>query len=339
MIEMAARNGRRVLIVGGGGYLGTVMSGVFLKAGYEVTVFDRLTFGLEPLRLLKSRKGFTLIREDMRNLSAVSSAIRGKDAVVLLAALVGEAACNLDPYETVDVNYLAARNLLETANYYKVPRFLFASTDSCYGAQKGVELNEQSPLKPLSLYAELKVELEKRVLGLANYPLFNPTVLRLATVYGLSPRMRFDLMLNSLILKAARDKKMTIYSGEQWRPLVHIVDVARAFLLAAQSKAELVSGQVFNVGANDQNVQFKDLAGLITSVIPDVELEFAKDQPDLCDCRVNFDKITSVLGFGHHFKVADGIAGLHKALKKGLFANAQDSIYYNAQKYGLKTTA
>ena len=318
----------KVLVIGGAGYIGSVLARMLLERGYETTVFDRLLFGRDSLDGLEDRPGFRFIQGDLRDLSAVSQAVRGQDAVILLAALVGEPACDRDPDETVDVNFLGTLNAARAADYYHTPRFLFASTDSCYGIQEGV-MDEDSPLKPISLYAELKKNMETELLSL-NQNGFAPTILRLATVYGLSPRMRFDLIINILTMHAVRNNKIKIFGGLQWRPLVHVADVARGFIAALEAPADRVRGQVFNIGSNEQNYQIGTLGELVRETLPGIEIETIDQPPDLRDYHVNFDKAEKVLGYRAEKTVADGIHEIKDALLSGLIQNPEASQYRNS---------
>ncbi|MDR1921875.1 MAG: NAD(P)-dependent oxidoreductase [Candidatus Adiutrix sp.] len=311
----------KVLIFGGAGYLGGQLTPRLLAAGHAVTVFDSLLFGAEALAPHLSNGRFRLIEGDLRDISAVGAAVRGQDAAVLLAALVGEPACDKDPAETVAVNYLGAMNAIKAAVYYRLRRFIFASTDSCYGAQEQVNLTETSPLKPISLYARLKARVEEEFLSLPRPAGFHPTVLRLATLYGLAPRMRFDLILNLLARDAALGRGVRIFSGEQWRPFVHVRDAAAAFLLVLSADPEKVSGQVFNVGADPQNIQFKELAGLLRQVMPEAAIETVPQPPDLRDYHVSFDKIRDVLRFAPEFEPLDGLREIKAAILSGLFGD------------------
>ena len=320
----------KVLVFGGGGYLGGALVPQLLAEGHEVTVFDRLMFGRAAIDPVMNHPGFKLIEADMRDISAVTRAMPGQEAVVLLAALVGEPACDRDPLETVAVNYLATLNVMKAAVYYGVERFIFTSTDSCYGAQENVFLTEESPLKPISLYAELKAKVEDEFLKMPRTQSFNPIILRLATLYGLAPRMRFDLVINLLTREAVCGAGAKIFSGEQWRPLVHARDAARAFALALAAPAELVRGQVFNVGSNRQNVQFKDLAQILLRVIPNANIETVPQPPDLRDYHVCFDKISKILHFSPTMEPSDGIAEIREALLNGRFPDPYDQIYRNS---------
>jgi nucleoside-diphosphate-sugar epimerase len=321
-------NGQKVLVLGGAGYIGSVLTRKLLDWGYRTTVFDRMLFGSESLDDLQSADNFQLIRGDLRDITAVSEAVKGQDTVILLAALVGEPACDRNPQETVDVNFLGSRNAVEAARYWGVQRFLFASTDSCYGIQEGI-LYEDSPLNPISLYAELKKKMERHILGMTTED-FAPTILRLATVYGLSPRMRFDLIINILTMHAVMNKKIKIFGGKQWRPLVHVADVADAFITALETPLEKVKAQVFNIGSNDQNFQICTLGDLVKQYIPDIGIETIDQPPDLRDYHVNFDKAEEVMGFRTAWTVGDGIKEIEHALKSGSIADPYDARYRNA---------
>ena len=320
---------KHVVVAGGAGYIGSVLSRQLLEAGYRVTVFDSLLFGEESVQELKASSDFTLVQGDLRHLEEVSAVLQDQvDAVVLLGALVGENACDRDPRETVDTNLLGAKTLAEACRYYNIPRFIFASTDSAYGIQEGI-MYEDSPLRPISLYARLKMAVEQEILALKN-DTFHPTVLRMATIYGFSPRMRFDLVINVLTLRAWTDNRITVYGGEQWRPLVHVEDAARAYLLCLQADLEKVDGQVFNVGSNQQNYQVGKLGEMVGEVFEGVEIETIPQTPDLRDYHVNFDKIGQVMGYQVGYSVKDGIEGIRQGLEEGLIGDYNDRRYYNA---------
>jgi nucleoside-diphosphate-sugar epimerase len=322
----------KILVFGGAGYLGGVLSSRLLDEGHEVTVFDRLLHGPAAVTPLAGRPGFKLIEADIRDLGAVASAMPGRQAVILLAGLVGEPACARDSAATVAVNYLASLAVWRAAAYYGAERFIFASTDSCYGAQENVLLTEESPLKPLGLYAELKARMEREILGEGpdlSPPSLRPTILRLATLYGPAPRMRFDLILNLLARETVLGRGAKIFSGEQWRPFVHVRDAARAFSLTLAADAETVSGQVFNIGSNHQNIQFKNLAKLLLRVLPQAKVETVPQPPDLRDYHVAFDKASRVLDFQPEFEPEDGLREIAAGLDAGTWGDPDDPRHRN----------
>jgi len=321
------RDQRRVVILGGAGYLGSVLARQLLDHGYLVMVLDCLRFGDDSLARLSTHPNFQFSQGDIRDIGKVSECIQEADAVVLLASLVGEPACDLDPKETVDINFLATKAVAEACRYYQIPRLIFASTDSAYGIQEGI-MYEDSPMNPISLYGRLKLRAEEEILGLCDGD-FKPTVLRMATIYGLSPRMRFDLVVNTLALNAFVNEKITIYGGAQWRPLVHVADAARAYVICIDAPVEKVGGQVFNVGSNEQNYQIEHLAEQVQSVFREIDVETVPQSPDLRDYFVSFDKIVNTLGYQVNHSVTDGIHEIRTALADGTISNHQDSKHYN----------
>ncbi|MDR2459178.1 MAG: NAD(P)-dependent oxidoreductase [Deltaproteobacteria bacterium] len=327
---MIPEQGESVLVVGGAGYIGQVLDLELLKAGYKITSLDANIHGEQDLSLLTSFPNFTQLTGDIRDQGLVAELAQKFDSIIFLASLVGEAACNLNFNDTIQVNYLAPLNWWTAVKYFgRAKRFIFTSTDSCYGQRPGERLREESELLPLSLYGELKAKVEKELLASQDGKTA-PIVLRLATVYGLAPRMRFDLVVNLLTRDACFRKKLTIFSGDQWRPLVHVSDVARAFHMALDSPLEKVKGQVFNVGSNENNIQFKDLGKIITDCIPGSHLKILPGDPDLRDYYVDFTKINKVLGFSPKVSLRSGILELAAALKAGVFADPYNKRYANA---------
>lgn len=320
----------KVLLIGGAGYLGGALAPQLLAAGHQVTVFDNLSFGTAAVDPLRNNDHFRFVTGDMRDISAVTEAMQDQQAAILLAALVGEAACDRNPLETVAINYLATLNAVKAAAYFGVERFIFTSTDSCYGAQENVFLTEEAPLRPISLYAALKARVEEEFMGMPRPASFHPTILRLATLYGLAPRMRFDLVINLLTREAVTGRGAKIFSGEQWRPLVHVRDASKAFVSVLAAPAESVSGQVFNVGSNHQNVQFKDLAAILLQALPEAKIETVPQPPDLRDYHVCFDKISRALNFAPDFEPGDGIAEIRDAILNGALGDPYDPKYRNA---------
>ena len=239
----------KVLVVGGAGYLGSVLCRKLLDMDYRVRVLDNLIFGDHGITELYPHPKFEFINGDMRNIQTVMNAVKGTDAVIHLAAIVGDPASALDPQETIEVNYLGTRLLAEICRYSQVNRFIFASTCSVYGASinPNTKINEKSQLNPVSLYAEMKLKSEQGILELADEN-FSPTILRMATLYGLSPRMRFDLVVNLLTAKAGSDKKITIFGGDQWRPLLHVKDAADAYIRCLDMPIHQIGGDILNVG-------------------------------------------------------------------------------------------
>jgi nucleoside-diphosphate-sugar epimerase len=304
-------------VAGGAGYIGQMVARELSEAGHEVLVLDSLLHGPGAKAALAGVPRTTLIEGDIRDQGLVEEALKGRQAVILLAALVGERACDLDPAETMAVNYHAPLALWEAARRAGAERFLLASTDSCYGAREGERLDERSPLAPLTLYARLKADLEAALLKKAGGGRPAVTVLRLATVYGLSPRIRFDLAANLLVREAVLKGRAVIHSGEQWRPFVHVADAAKAFRAALAAPLEKVGGEVFNVGSDEQNVQFKELGALIAELVPAAEVATVPGDPDLRDYFVKFGKIAETLGFRPSRTLREGLRELKSAIEGG----------------------
>ena len=320
---------RNVLIIGGAGYIGSVLVRKLLDRGYDVTVLDALLYGDESVRDLYDQPGFDLIHDDLRNIEAGVRALQYADAVVHLGALVGDPACALDEKLTLEINLAATRMIAEAARGFGVQRFIFASTCSVYGASDQI-LDERSALNPISLYARSKMGSEHVLLAL-NDNHFAPVILRFGTAYGLSPRPRFDLAINVLTAQAVCDKMITIFGGNQWRPFIHVDDAAEAILKCLEAPLQAVKGQVFNVGSEDQNYQIAQVGDLVKELIPDVQVIHQGEDTDRRNYRVSFAKIRKHLGFTPHHTVADGILEIKAAIEDGRIADYYDARYSNVK--------
>lgn len=318
---------RNVLVIGGAGYIGSILVRKLLGRGYDVTVLDALLYGDESIRELYGSERFELIRGDLRDIEAVVRALQYADAVVHLGALVGDPACALDEKLTLEINLAATRMIAEAARGFGVQRFIFASTCSVYGASDQV-LDERSALNPVSLYARTKIDSERVLLALKG-DRFAPVILRFGTIYGLSPRPRFDLVINLLAARAVFEKSITIFGGDQWRPFIHVDDAAEAIVKCLEAPLHAVDGQIFNVGSDDQNYQIAQLADLIKALIPDVQVMRAGEDVDKRNYRVSFAKIRNHLGFTPRHTVADGILEIKAAIEDGRIRDYRDSRYSN----------
>jgi len=301
-----------VLVTGGAGYIGSVMTRLLLEKGYNVTVLDRLFFGTDSIKDIIDQ--VTLIKDDIRYFAP--GLLKGVDAVFDLAALSNDPCGELDPEKTLAINYQGRVRVANLAKKYGVEKYVFASTCSVYGFQDGI-INEASKLNPLTTYAKASLLAEKEILPLADND-FSATVLRQATVYGFSYRMRFDLAVNGMVLGYYRNGKIPIMrEGKQWRPFVNVKDTSRAFINVLESEPELVSGQVFNVGSDEQNIQIFDLAKLVAKVC---ELPFNYEwygDPDSRSYRVSFKKIKEVLDFTPEVTLKEGARNVYEALRDG----------------------
>jgi nucleoside-diphosphate-sugar epimerase len=302
----------RVLVTGGAGYIGSILMRTLIERGYDVACLDRLFFGEDSTKEIAEK--IVLVRDDVRWFEP--KILKGADAVFDLASLSNDPSGELDPEKTLEINYRGRVRVANLAKKYKVRKYVLASTCSVYGFQEGT-LTETSGLNPLTTYAKANVLAEKEVLPLADKS-FSVTVLRQATVYGYSPRMRFDLAVNGMVLGFFKDGRVPIMrDGEQWRPFVHVKDTSNAFIKVLESDPELVKGQVFNVGSNEQNVQVFSLAKLVAESIG---LPFNYEwygSPDKRSYKVSFDKIRGTLDYKPGYSPKEGSREVYEALKDG----------------------
>jgi nucleoside-diphosphate-sugar epimerase len=317
---------RSVLVIGGAGYIGSILVRQLLERRYRVVVLDALLYGDEAIRSLGADPRLRLIRGDCRDIAMVVDAVQGVDAIVHLAALVGDPACALNEKLTISINVAATRMVAEVAKGAGVRRLVFASTCSVYGVSEKV-LDEKSRLAPVSLYARSKIASESGVLELNDHD-FRVTVLRFATIFGLSPRPRFDLVVNVLTAMAVRERRMTIIGGEQWRPFVHVADAAEAIVKVLES-GDRVSGQVLNVGSDAENYRIADIGRLVGEIVADVTVDARPDVPDPRNYRVSFAKLGQCVGYVPRRTVRSGIVELKRALEDGTIGDFRDRRYSN----------
>lgn len=297
-----------VLVIGGAGYIGSGLVVKLLDLGLKVTVLDGMHFGEQALSRVAGHPALTVISEDFRHIEAITRAMSGVNTVIHLADLVGDPACATDPELTIDINVTATKLVGEIAKAQGVGRFIFASSCSVYGACDEI-VDEESHLNPQSLYARTKVAAEA-VLRSLDDPTFAVVCLRFATVYGVSERSRFDLVVNLLCAKAVHDGVITVFDEDQWRPFVHVDDVARAIVLILQilqAPVDLVANEAFNVGGDDQNYTLGDVGRLIRRQVGDAKIVTEANCPDKRNYRVSFQKIHSRLGFEPAWTIESGI--------------------------------
>ena len=304
----------KVMVTGAGGYIGTQLVRDLVKTGHEVTAVDRFFFGKEPLNDFINNKQVTIKQKDIRDLD--QNDFKGHDAVCDLACLSNDPAGEIDPQLTYQINRDGRIHVAKTAKQAGVPKYIISSSCSVYGKGEEPQLSENSKTNPISVYAKSTLEAEQQNLSISDNN-FSVTSLRNATVFGLSTRMRFDLVVNLMTLTAFQKGRIIVMGGGlQWRPLVHLSDVSRAFIKVISSKQELVNKEIFNVGLN--NFQIKNLAYLVREELPfPVEIEIAPDDDDKRDYNVLFNKAQEKLGFDAQTGVTEGIKEIYLALKSG----------------------
>lgn len=322
---------RRVLVTGGAGYIGSVLVRQLLAEGYRVRVQDILSAGGESLLEVAAHPRFEFVKADVRDEVATAAALNGCWAVAHLAAIVGDPACKQQPELARAINVTASEQLYRLAETAGCERFVFSSTCSNYGrmADPNSFVTEESTLAPVSLYAETKVHMEKFLLGQPRTNRCVPTCLRFSTVYGFSPRVRFDLTVNEFTREMALGRELVVFGEQFWRPYCHVEDLASSVCLVLRSAQAKTAFEVFNVGDTTENYTKKSIVEAILKQIPSGKVRYMAKNEDPRDYRVNFDKIRNQLGFKISRRVPDGIAELHRVLGSGLITNPDDKRYSN----------
>jgi nucleoside-diphosphate-sugar epimerase len=323
-----------VLITGGAGYVGSGLLRDLLREGYYVTCVDNLMFGGESLLSLLHHQNFTFIKCDINDTKQFDQIFSKNhyDAVIHLAAIVGDPACKLYSDLAIKTNWESSKWLIEKSKISGVSKFIFASTCSNYGKMVDPKayVNEKSILAPVSLYAELKVKFEKYMLNeMKKINGFSPTSLRFSTVYGLSPRMRFDLTVNEFTKDLTLGKELVIFGEQFWRPYCHVKDFSNAFITVLKSPKEKVAYNVFNVGDTTENYTKQMLVSEIKKVLPNSKIKYVKKNDDPRDYRVNCDKIKKELGFKISMRVSDGILEVKRMIEEKLIQDPENQKYYN----------
>lgn len=318
----------KVAVFGGAGYLGSELCHYLVNLGYQVICIDYFWFGEKALAHLARYPNFMSYKVDNWNDDRLSSILSGMEAVINLAGVVGDPACELNPKFTRHCNYETTKLLAELTKKLKIPRFIFASSCSVYGQSNSDKLNEESEVSPLSLYAKDKLESEAFIRELSDST-FHPSILRLSTLFGWSQRMRFDLVVNLLTARACNGKLLHIYGGQQWRPFLHVRDAAVAFEKVLSADLFKVTNQIFNVGSHDNNLRIIDIARLISDHISS-KIELEVEKTDKRDYQVDFSKISNVLNFKCDFTFTDAIIEIERNIRSKLI-DFMDPLYNNAE--------
>ena len=322
---------KKVLVTGGAGYIGSVLIRILLDKGCHVRAVDSLKFGGESLYEVSQHPRFEFMKGDMRNEADVDKALRGMDHLTHLAAIVGDPACSKFSDEAREVNWTASVSLFEKAERAGIKRFVFASTCSNYGKMADPDsfVHENSELRPVSLYAELKVKFENYLLNQRRDARMCATALRFSTVYGFSPRIRFDLTVNEFTRNVCLTGEQEIWGPQFSRPYCHVDDLARAVVLAMQSPEEKVRASVFNVGDTRENYSKRMLMEEIQKQIPGAKAIYVEKTEDPRDYRVNCDKIRNDLGFTITKRVPDGIREIIKLVQSGMITDPHSQKFRN----------
>lgn len=306
---------KSILVTGGAGYIGSVLTHKLVKLGYDVRIIDSLIYGKDGISDLISKNSIELIEKDIRDEKALNEVVKDIDCVIHLAAIVGDPLCKKIPAPAKQINEIATKKLVDISKKHGVKRFIFASTCSNYGAAT-TTVDENSPIQPLSLYSETKVNSENFILN-AKDSSFDPCILRFATAHGLSPRMRFDLLLQEFLRDAIIDKKIEIYGPNFWRPLAHVDDISDACITTTESPGDMISGEVYNVGNTNENYTKKMLAEIIQEFVPSTEIKIIESKTDSRTYKVSFDKIKNTLKFISKKTIRDSIHDILYEIKKG----------------------
>lgn len=318
---------KRILVIGGAGYLGVVIVQKLLDNGYVIRIFDSFIYGHKPVQRYINDPRVEIIKGDIRNIEKVNSAMNDVSSVILLAAVVGDPASATRPEQTIETNYLASQAIASACKLKKINRFIYASTCSVYGTGKDI-LDETADLNPVSLYARTKIASESIINNLANDE-FAPTIMRMSTLYGYSPRMRFDLVVNTMTMTAYLDKQIRVYGGNQWRPLLHIDDASEAYLKVLQADIELVRGKIYNVGSEEQNFQISDVARMISEALDGIEVKTELTTFDVRDYKVSFRRIQDELDFRVKNTLEEASMEIYSKLETGIIKDPLQKRYYN----------
>lgn len=321
-----------VLVIGGGGYIGSTLVEKLLKKNFKVRVLDKFIYGEKVFDDLRKNKRLEIIKGDATNLSTLTLALRNTKAVVHLAGIVGDPASMVDKRLTRHMNIVSTRMIKETVKGFRIPKFIFASSCSVYGASDEV-LTERSKLNPLSPYAKSKVDSEREIMQ-DTFDEFHPTILRFATVFGHSRKPRFDLVLNLFAAQAFKNGAITVNGGNQWRPFIHVADASDSIIKIIEASTNKVSRNIFNVGDDSFNITIMDAAKIIQNVLKkngkNIKINVKKENSDPRNYVVSFEKIKIQLGFSCLTSFEKGIDEIIKHFKKRSYKKTYTDSYYSA---------
>ncbi len=322
VLKKVKKKSPNVLVVGGAGYIGSNLSLKLLKRGYKIKVLDNFLYEKNVFQKYLKNKNLHIIKKDINDISVQYNVIKDIDAVIYLAEIVGDPACAARPQDALKTNYIALNSLATLCSYMNINRFIYTSSCSVYGASSDENkiLNEESPLNPVSLYARIKILSEKSLLSQPNI-LFAPTILRLGTVYGNSIRKRFDLVLNIFAKNAYFRNKIDIYGGNQWRPNIHVDDVASGIIKVLEAPINKVERQIFNLTNSKENLRIKDLASKVGKVFNKCKILISKNTYDTRNYRVSAKKIEKTLKFKPKHNIENSLKTFKKVFEEKKITN------------------
>jgi len=318
--------GHTVLVTGGAGFVGSHLTRRLLETGHRVRLLDSFVYGDTSIEHLRGNPNLEVIQGDICDRQDLRRATKGVRGVIALAALVGDPACELFPERTMAVNYQSTRDTVAACKEAGVERIVFASSCSVYGANGDNFLDEDSFQNPVSLYARTRIMSEEYLLENSD---LDVVILRLSTVCGVSSRMRFDLMINTMTANAVTEGVVRVQGADQWRPHLHVQDAAEAFMMAYDATA--VRRGIFNVGTDEENYTIGEVAEKVAAQVPGTVIEYGHGISDKRSYRVSFERIRNALGFRGKRTVDDAISEVHKLMKSGTVGDFRDSQYNNAK--------
>ena len=319
---MLGKNRPLILVTGGAGYVGATFIRDALAKNYRVRCLDILVYGGKALAGFLNNPNFELVKGDVRVKKDVEKALENVDAVVHLAAVVGDLPCQVAPKMSFQINFKGTQLIAELARQRKIRRFIFSSTCSNYGVvDPETPADENRKLNPVSLYAETKIDCENFLASLENDS-FHPTCLRYGTAYGVSFRTRFDLLVNSFTYEALFEKELMVFGANTWRPYIHVADMSQILLKVLEVSENKVGKQIFNAGTTSENYKKAEVVRMIEEVLPDIKTHYSDSIDDARNYRVDFTKIEQAVGFKPILTVQKGIQELIFCFRTGVLSKA-----------------
>tara|TARA_B110000858_G_C17751399_1_gene449865 strand:+ start:397 stop:1386 length:990 start_codon:yes stop_codon:yes gene_type:complete len=321
---------KKILLIGGEGYIGRVITSYFLKLGYKVTSIDNYIYGINNYAKEISHTNYTFINTGMSNIQIIKKYIIEADNIVLLGGLVGDPITKKYPELSNEINNTSVKNIIDICMQVEKIKFIFISTCSNYGLiPEDIKADEDYRLEPLSLYAKSKVSAENHIMSYKNKTLAIPTILRFATAFGLSERMRFDLTVNQFVKELKQNEELIVFDENTWRPYCHVVDFARAIEAVINSDINIINFEIFNCGSDKNNYTKKMIVDEVHRHINKGKVIYRKNDGDPRNYRVNFQKIKSQLFFETKYSIGDGIVEISDALDGNIFDFDSDCEFGN----------